>query len=91
MIVTSQFGFEMNESACRGVFCPHCGETVAERTFRKHKSQFYNERSKIWSIIAGSGKCVESSSSDSDDVGSRAETVLFLVFEYNFTMLTLAE
>ena len=58
-------------------------ETVAERTFRKHKSQFYNERSKIWSIIAGSGKCVESSSSDSDDVEetwSRAETVLFSGF-----------
>jgi hypothetical protein len=29
-------------------FCPHCGYEIAERTFRRHKSIFYNEETKSW-------------------------------------------
>ena len=40
----------MSSNSGDGVFCPHCGETVAARTFRLHRSLFYSESSRAWMV-----------------------------------------
>ena len=32
------------------VFCPHCEEYIAPRTFRKHKSAYFNEGTGTWDV-----------------------------------------
>lgn len=35
---------------CKEVFCPHCGEFVAPRTFRRHKSAYFHEENGSWDV-----------------------------------------
>ena len=32
------------------IFCPHCGEFVAERTFRRHKNDYFNDERGSWDV-----------------------------------------
>lgn len=32
----------------KSIFCPHCGEYVAPRTFRRHKGSYFNTNNAPW-------------------------------------------
>lgn len=48
-------------------FCPHCGEFVASRTYRRHKHDYYNEETGSWDTR------VRYSNSSSDEETSAKE------------------
>ena len=62
----------MSSNSGDGVFCPHCGETIAARTFRLHRSLFFSENSRAWSASAGS---LSSDSDCDEDLENTRETV----------------
>lgn len=32
----------------RRFYCEHCGENVSERTYKRHKAEFFNVKTKEW-------------------------------------------
>ena len=49
-----------------GSFCPHCGEFVAPRTYRRHKRDYYNEETGSWDVGERYSSDEESSAKEYD-------------------------
>ena len=39
----------MMSSRKRRSYCKHCGETICEHTYKRHKADFFNATTKEWS------------------------------------------
>ena len=49
------------------IFCPHCGEFVAERTFRRHKNDYLNKERGSWDVRVHYPSSDEESSAKEND------------------------